>query len=106
MEPPTPPEPIPDFLVERLTELSPATLRDVAEYARDTRTAAPETIPESIVTPFALQDDETLAEIADYADAVAAFLEERDAESLAEVDESEENVDEEWSHKRILEWHG
>lgn len=106
MDPPEPPAAIPDFLLEQLTELSPRTLRDVGEYARNNRAVAPETVPESIVTAFALQDDDTLDAIAGHADALAAFLEDRDAESLAEIGDGQTDEEEDWAHKRILEWHG
>ncbi|MGQ3412963.1 hypothetical protein ACT4ML_11960 [Natrinema sp. LN54] len=106
MTPPEPPDAIPDFLLEQFDDLSPETLRGVADYAREETYAKPDEMPDSMSTALALQDDETVAAIADYADALAEFLAERDADSLREITGDPSDEEEKWGHKRILEWHG
>ncbi|SIR91919.1 hypothetical protein [Natronorubrum thiooxidans] len=105
MTAPEPPNAIPDFLLEQFTDLSPETLRGIADYARGDTYIAPDKAPETIVESFALQDDDTLEAVAEYADSLAAFLETRDAESLTAVT-STQDTQERWGHDNILKWHG
>ena len=100
-----PPAEIPDFLVERLTELSPETLRSVGEYARGETYVLPEDAPDGLVESFALQDDTTLEAIGEFTEEAAAFLEQEDVESLEELFEEDEE-EEKWGHNRLAEWHG
>ncbi|ADB62495.1 hypothetical protein Htur_3633 [Haloterrigena turkmenica DSM 5511] len=106
MTPPNPPATIPDFLLDQFTDHSPATLREIGEYARKETYVAPEAAPDSIVEAFALQDEETLEAIARYADELADFLEEHDADSLTAITGHpvDDTVDS-WGHQRILDWH-
>lgn len=106
MTPPEPPDAIPDFLLEQFDNLSPETLRGIADYAREETYVKPDEMPDSMSTALALQDDETVAAIADYADALAAFLTEQDADSLRDITGSSSDEEEKWGHQRILEWHG
>ncbi|ELY85204.1 hypothetical protein [Natrinema altunense] len=79
----TPPDAIPDFLIEHFDDLSPETLRGTADYARGEAYLPPDEMPDKMKEAFVLQDDETVAAIADYADELAAVLEEQDGgESL------------------------
>ncbi|MDS0476350.1 hypothetical protein [Natrinema sp. 1APR25-10V2] len=105
MTTPTPPNAVPDFMLEQFAELSPETLRGVGDYARTDTYVAPDGMPDSLKESFALQNDETLAAIADYVDELAAFLEEREADSLAAITDTGDD-EEKWGHKKILEWHG
>ncbi|MFA9416273.1 hypothetical protein [Natrinema sp. HArc-T2] len=105
MEPPTPPDAIPDFLLEQFDGLSPATLRGTGEYARKETYVAPDEMPDSIKEAFALQDDETRAAIGDYVDELAAFLAEHDADSLQEITGDSSDDEESWGHQQILQWH-
>ncbi|WP_242611606.1 hypothetical protein [Natrinema hispanicum] len=82
---PEPSDAIPDFLLEQFDDLSAETLRGTGDYARKETYIAPDEMPDTIKEAFALQDDETRAAIGDYADELAAFLEERDADSLREI---------------------
>ncbi|MFC6719538.1 hypothetical protein ACFQGT_13880 [Natrialbaceae archaeon GCM10025810] len=107
MPAPSRPDEIPDFLLERFDEYDPRTLRAIGTYAQKQAYTAPEEVPSSTVQSLALQDDATLAAIGEYVEAVADFLEERDAESLATVSEDEGEPNEEsWGHRQIRNWHG
>lgn len=104
MTPPDPPATVPDFLLDQFTDHSPETLRGIGEYAREETYVAPDAAPDSIVEAFALQDEETLEAIAAYVDELAAFLEERDADSLSAIT-GDADGEESWGHQRILNWH-
>ncbi|ELY78561.1 hypothetical protein [Natrinema pallidum] len=105
MASPTPPDAIPDFLIEQFDDLSPETLRGTADYAREETYLAPDEMPDKIKEAFVLQDDDTVAAVADYADELAAFLEARDADSLRGTVANASGGDESWGHRRILQWH-
>ena len=105
MTPPDPPATIPDFLLDQFTDHSPETLREIGEYARKETYVAPDAAPDSIVEAFALQDGETLEAVAAYVDELAAFLEERDADSLAAITGDDADDEESWGHQRLLDWH-
>ncbi|WP_290812331.1 hypothetical protein [Halovivax sp.] len=73
---PTPPEAVPDFLVERFGDHSPEELRTIAEYAETSnRYRVDGDVPDHVVAPFAMQDDDTVAACASYAIELAEFLE-------------------------------
>ncbi|TMT80377.1 hypothetical protein E2L06_19270 [Haloterrigena sp. H1] len=105
MAPPSPPDVIPEFLLEQFDDLSAETLRGTGDYARKEMYVTPDEMPDTVKEAFALQDDETRAAIGDYADELAAFLEERDADSLQEITGGSSDDEESWGHQRILEWH-
>jgi len=105
MAPPTPPDAIPDFLLEQFDDLSPETLRGTGDYARKDTYVSPDEMPDTMKEAFALQDDNTLGAIADYADELAAFLEEQDADSLRDITGNQGDEEESWGHKQILQWH-
>jgi hypothetical protein len=104
MTTPTPPNAVSDVMLEQFAELSPETLRGVGDYARTDTDVAPDWMPDS--PKEALQNDETLAAIADCVDELAAFLEEREADSLAAITDTSADEEKKWGHKKILEWHG
>ncbi|SEQ71564.1 hypothetical protein [Natrinema salaciae] len=106
MTPPDPPAAIPDFLLEQFADLSPEILREIGDYARNDTYVAPDGMPDTTKEAFALQDEETLEAVAAYVDDLAAFLEDRDADSLVDITGSPNDEEEKWGHKRILEWHG
>ncbi|QLK24419.1 hypothetical protein HYG81_09805 [Natrinema zhouii] len=105
MRPPEPSDAIPDFLFEKFNDLSPETLRGVADYARRDTYVAPDEMPDSLIESFALQDEETLEAIATYVDELAAFLEEEGADSLRELIGDSSDEDETWGQQQLREWH-
>lgn len=105
MRPPEPSDAIPDFLFEKFNDLSPETLRGVADYARRDTYVAPDEMPDSLIESFALQDEETLESIATYVDGLAEFLEEEDADSLREIVGEPADGEETWGQQQLREWH-
>jgi len=102
---PTPSDAIPEFLLEQFDDLSPETLRETSDYARKDTYVTPDEMPDTMKEAFALQDEETRAAIAEYADDLAAFLAERDADSLREVTGDADDDQDSWGHQQILQWH-
>jgi len=105
MAAPTPPDAIPEFLLEHFDDLSPETLRGTGDYARKDTYVTPDEMPDAIKEALALQDDETRLAIGEYADELAAFLTEQDADSLRELSGDSGDDEEPWGHQQILQWH-
>ncbi|MHC3439202.1 hypothetical protein ACYJ1Y_14190 [Natrialbaceae archaeon A-gly3] len=92
---PTPPDEIPEFLIDEIRELPPEILRQTIAYAREDTYVARDGIPDRFVETFALQDDPTVEAICEYLETVADYVEEYTADSLAEVEESANETNEE-----------
>lgn len=93
--PPTPPDAVPGFIVDRFADHSPEELRAISEYA-ETQTPSEDesTVPDYVVKAFAIQDDETVAAIAIYADELAEHLEQgTDEEPEGDVDDDDDDDD-------------
>ncbi|RQG98768.1 hypothetical protein [Natrarchaeobius oligotrophus] len=82
---PTPHDSVPEFIVDRFEDHSPAELRTIVEYAESLDPSLD--VPEYVVQAFAIQNEETRTVVAVYAAELATHLEERE-ERDDEDDES------------------
>lgn len=88
---PTPPEEVPDFVVERYAEHDPDTLRAIATYAETQNARAVDgEVPMYVIQAFKLQDSSTIAACGDYAAECADHIE---APGESEADDDSDDDD-------------